>query len=109
MLLLRLVAGVPVVADGIKALLSRPGLPTPWMHILELAGGTLLFLGLWTPIGGALQALAQGWCALRHGALDISPLIAAAIGVSLIMLGPGAWSVDARLYGRKRIPIIPGK
>jgi hypothetical protein len=25
------------------------------------------------------------------------------IGLSLVMLGPGSWSIDARLYGRKRI------
>jgi hypothetical protein len=27
------------------------------------------------------------------------------LGVTLAMLGPGAWSVDARLFGRKRIQI----
>jgi uncharacterized membrane protein YphA (DoxX/SURF4 family) len=32
-------------------------------------------------------------------------LLLAALGVSLVMLGPGAWSVDARLFGRKRIDI----
>jgi hypothetical protein len=29
----------------------------------------------------------------------------AALGVSLVMPGPGAWSVDARLFGRKQIDI----
>jgi putative oxidoreductase len=27
------------------------------------------------------------------------------LGAALAMLGPGAWSVDARLFGRKRIRI----
>jgi putative oxidoreductase len=27
------------------------------------------------------------------------------MGAALAMLGPGAWSVDARLFGRKRIHI----
>jgi hypothetical protein len=27
------------------------------------------------------------------------------IGLSLAMLGPGAWSIDARLFGRKRIDV----
>jgi hypothetical protein len=29
----------------------------------------------------------------------------ALIGMSLVMLGPGSWSIDARLYGRKRIDL----
>jgi uncharacterized membrane protein YphA (DoxX/SURF4 family) len=29
----------------------------------------------------------------------------AAIAASMAMLGPGAWSIDARLFGRKRIDI----
>jgi DNA-binding NarL/FixJ family response regulator len=32
-------------------------------------------------------------------------LLVGALGVALAMLGPGAWSVDARLFGRKRIQI----
>jgi hypothetical protein len=27
------------------------------------------------------------------------------LGISLAMLGPGAWSVDALLFGRKRITV----
>jgi len=29
----------------------------------------------------------------------------AALGAALAMVGPGAWSIDARLFGRKRIDI----
>lgn len=32
-------------------------------------------------------------------------MLLALIGVSLVMLGPGAWSIDARVYGRKRIDL----
>jgi putative oxidoreductase len=32
-------------------------------------------------------------------------LIEALLGAVLAMVGPGAWSIDARLYGRKRIEI----
>jgi len=77
--------------DGGKALLSGLSQPTAWVRVLELAGGASLLLGLWTPIGGVLLALSQAWLAFGRGAFDIAPLIAAAIAVSLIMLGPGAW------------------
>ena len=107
LLLLRMAAGLPAVADGFTALAGGIGSPTQWLHVLELAAGSLLFLGLWTPVGGALQAAALGSLAVRHGGLDTSSLISMAVGVSLAMLGPGAWSIDARLYGRKRID-VPG-
>jgi len=101
-------AGLPAITDGSRAVAGGLDSPAVWLHVLELAGGTLLLLGLWTPLGGALLAAALGLLAFRHGPANTSPLIIAAIGVSLTMLGPGAWSIDARLYGRKRID-IPGK
>jgi uncharacterized membrane protein YphA (DoxX/SURF4 family) len=33
------------------------------------------------------------------------PLMLAALGAILAMVGPGAWSIDARLFGRKHIDI----
>jgi putative oxidoreductase len=30
-------------------------------------------------------------------------LVLATLGASLAMIGPGAWSVDARLFGRRQI------
>jgi putative oxidoreductase len=105
LLLLRMVVGVPVVVDCSTALLTQPGSAGLWRHAVGLAGSSLLLVGFWTPIGGALQALAQGYLGFGTGGVDASRLITAAIGISLIMLGPGAWSVDARLYGRKRIEV----
>ena len=69
-------------------------------------GGIFLFIGLWTPITGVLVAVAQFWIVL----LLHSPgqehtwthICLAVMSVSVAMLGPGAWSVDARLYGRRR-------
>lgn len=103
LLLLRLIGAGPVVVGGITALLSQSASPAPWLHIIGAAGGSLLLMGFWTPFGGALQALAQGGLAFWNGDVDAAALICAGIAASLVMLGPGAWSVDARLYGRKRI------
>jgi hypothetical protein len=106
LLLLRMVVGVPVVIECSSALLTQPGSAGLWWLAVGLAGSSLLLVGFWTPVGGALQALVQGYLGFRSGGVDASRLIAAAIGISLIMLGPGAWSVDARLYGRKRIEVL---
>lgn len=109
LLLLRIVAGVSVLVDCSTALLGEPtSLGVSMLHAIGLVGGSLLLVGFWTPVGGALEALAQGYLALRSGGVDAAHLIAGAIGISLIMLGPGAWSVDAHLYGRKRI-VVPHK
>jgi len=34
-------------------------------------------------------------------------LMLATAGAALAMLGPGLWSVDARLYGWKRLEVTP--
>ena len=103
LLLLRLVAGI--------ALLGQTLMPLPSLHSVQsvifpgfaIAVGVLLLLGLWTPIAGILSALLEvrnvfsncdnPWIYILLGALDIA----------LAMIGPGAWSVDARLFGWKRI------
>ena len=63
----------------------------------------LIWIGLWTPLaavaGTAIQIIA---IAFGHQ-FNSSLVVLAAVGLSLAMLGPGAWSFDARLYGRKRI------
>jgi uncharacterized membrane protein YphA (DoxX/SURF4 family) len=74
----------------------------------SLAGavaGILLLAGLWTPIAGAVIAFDQLWIVFQQPANPRTHILLAALGVSLAMLGPGAWSVDARLFGRKRLDI----
>jgi putative oxidoreductase len=63
----------------------------------------LIWIGLWTPLAAVTGAAIQiGVIILGHG-FDLSQLIIAAVGLSLALLGPGAWSLDARLFGRKRL------
>jgi putative oxidoreductase len=69
-----------------------------------LVGGVimLLWIGLWTPIA-AVTAAAIQVAILSLAQFNSAAMITAAVGVALAMLGPGAWSLDARLFGRKRI------
>jgi hypothetical protein len=70
-----------------------------------LVGGVvvLLWIGLWTPIAAVTEAAIQiGTMSLAHQ-YNSSSIVTAAVGFALAMLGPGAWSLDARLFGRKRI------
>jgi hypothetical protein len=71
--------------------------------MIGAAAGVLLLIGFWTPLAGTLIAVVQTWNVFI---LSTNPLISvtlAILGATLAMLGPGAWSVDARLFGRKHI------
>jgi putative oxidoreductase len=67
--------------------------------------GLLVGVGLWTPVAGVLSAVAAGWFAYSVPGREPFWLLEAALGIALALLGPGAWSVDARLFGWKRVDI----
>jgi putative oxidoreductase len=72
-------------------------------QIIGAGAALLLMLGLWSPIAGAVIALLETWTAFSHVGNPWIPILLAALGASLAMIGPGAWSLDARLFGRKHI------
>ena len=104
LLVLRLAAAIPLIGGGV-AVRDAPQLGFHAMYCATIGVGILLLAGLWTPVAGALQAIIEVWIFFSRGDGANVHLLLAALGVSLVMLGPGAWSVDARLFGRKRIDI----
>ena len=107
LLLLRLAAGAPLVVSGISLAWGTPNGPTAALLVAAGAVGALIVAGFWTPLAGAAQAAFELWLAFSGGVFDGDPALRSIIGVSLVMLGPGYWSVDAQLYGRKRIDLGP--
>jgi len=74
-------------------------------HMIAGGAGILLLLGLWTPFSGMLIAVVEIWSAFSSaGSTGISIMLATS-GASLAMIGPGAWSIDACLFGRKHFEI----
>jgi uncharacterized membrane protein YphA (DoxX/SURF4 family) len=70
-------------------------------QLIGLLAGILLLAGLWTPIVGGLIAGLGLWAIVTGtGDLWIS-IILVTLGGTIAMIGPGAWSLDARLFGRK--------
>lgn len=104
LLLMRLVAGIAFVMQGVSALLSRPPLAGALFQAVSIGFGTLLVAGLWTPIVGTLVAVEALWNVFSSE----HPwrwIMLATLGAALVLIGPGAWSVDARLFGWKRLEI----
>ena len=103
LLLMRLVAGSALVMRASVMLWNDPPI-TKTITSAFLAGcGILLIPGLWTPIAGALIALVETWQIMTISGDHWVPLLLGTIGGALAMLGPGLWSVDARLFGWKRV------
>jgi putative oxidoreductase len=79
--------------------------PSLGLQMTAAASGLFLLLGLWTPIAGMALAVAELALLISHWSDPRLCIVLAALGASLAMIGPGAWSLDARLFGRKEIRI----
>ena len=109
-MLLRVGAAIPLVYFGFA---GTAGGAEQSIHVvlclIAAAAGLLLLLGLWTPAAGIAVAIVELWIALSPLVAQLSDpwlhLLLAVLATALAMLGPGAWSVDARLFGRKRFDI----
>jgi uncharacterized membrane protein YphA (DoxX/SURF4 family) len=110
LLLNRLCLGVTLICFGIASLSAKPSEPIIFAQdLLVILGGIFLLAGLWTPVIGTLVALDEIWIALSlHSPRREDSwihIVLAILAVSMTMLGPGAWSIDARLFGRKKFDI----
>ena len=70
-------------------------------QVIGAVAGLLLIAGFWTPLAGVVAGCAEAWVAFSSPAHMCNPAGLAVLAVTLALIGPGEWSVDARLYGRK--------
>ena len=98
-----MLTGAALVHFGIAYLRTAPQVAPVAPQIIGAGAGALLLVGLWTPLVGALIAIVELWVAFSHSGDPWNPIMLAVLGASLAMVGPGAWSIDARLFGRKHI------
>ncbi len=93
------------MANGLAKLQSGPPIQLIVSSIFAIAVGIFLLAGLWTPVVGSLTAVLGIWNVISRPDDPWACIFFATIGAGLALLGPGAWSVDARLFGWKRIDV----
>jgi putative oxidoreductase len=102
---MRVVVGIILIDRGVARLWSAPSVQLTGLLALAIGAGLLLLAGLWTPVAGTLVVAINVWkIFLIPGNLWFYILLGT-LGAALAMIGPGAWSIDARLFGRKHIDI----
>lgn len=116
LLLLRVALGVTLIIQGSAYFMELQGLHAASLGIavVMLAGGIALVIGFITPLASAAAfftsaGIALSWLPSPGSNLFRGSLLsidAIAIALSAIFLGPGAFSIDARLFGRRKV-IIP--
>jgi len=114
LVLLRAAIGLAAVdGAGVYLAAHMDAALSVWMvAIVAIASGLLLIVGFLTPIAGA----AVGLCILTvHFVHLVNPfesrryaLLTLVADVAIVLLGPGALSADARLFGRREIVIARG-
>src|SRR5262252_6562009 len=102
LLLQRILTSILLIRFGIIELTGTSFSPSMVPQIVGACAGILLLVGLWTPVVGTLIALIELWAAANVSNPWI-PIVLATLGGTVAMIGPGAWSIDARLFGRKHI------
>jgi hypothetical protein len=117
LLLLRLAVGIAAIfqAGACLAVSSHAAFGTSLAGLMAMVSGVALLVGFLTPLASGLVtlgaiAMALSWFPLSVPAnfgTQSSASTIAVVAASIILLGPGSLSFDARLFGRREIIIPP--
>ena len=109
LLVLRVVLGIALIWRAVGRLSGDPSTHMTGLSVLGIGAALLLLMGLWTPVAATLVAAVQVWKICWKFGDPWIYILLGTIAVAVAMLGPGFWSVDARLYGWKRIDLTNPK
>jgi len=102
---MRIVASVALLNQALDRLRSGGLNESAALAAGTATAGIFLLAGLWTPVAGALVAVIELWNAFSQPGDPWTYILLASISAALALLGPGAWSIDARIFGWKRIDL----
>ena len=77
-----------------------------WIVVLLLASAGCLLFGFVTPVAAGLIGLTSLGLAVWTTPYPFQELEVLVLAVVIALLGPGAFSIDARMFGRREI-LIP--
>jgi uncharacterized membrane protein YphA (DoxX/SURF4 family) len=112
---MRLAVALSAIVQGISTWIESPAQILSWaVGSLEILVGTALLIGFLTPIAGASASLGNlaigiSWFLTSGDSAQdktVAALYLVVLSITITLLGPGAFSLDARLFGRREI-IIP--
>jgi uncharacterized membrane protein YphA (DoxX/SURF4 family) len=104
LLLLRITSGSWLLASSGAVLASgtyREGI----VSLIGVVPGLLQIIGLWTPIAAVAAILTESWVLLVSGDRLEGGVLLILLNAAIAMLGPGCWSIDSVLFGRRRLDL----
>jgi putative oxidoreductase len=108
LLLLRLAVGSSLILERIPETWVIPQSLGFEVRIVVVCVGISLLSGLWTPVMGGVAAVIELLITFSPAGGSVTHILLVILCISLALLGPGAWSIDAHIFGRKRIDIKVG-
>ena len=102
---MRLAAASAALVCGIPGVRTAQAMGIAALEGAAVISGILLLAGLWTPVSGCLIGAFALWSLISGSGDPWRNILLASVGVALAMIGPGVWSLDARLFGWRRIDV----
>ena len=103
LLLQRLATATVLICQAVNCVSGETTCAVVVPQAVAAVAGAFLLVGLWTPLAGSVVAAAGGWIVWSSAGDPKTFVILAVMGATLAMIGPGAWSIDARMFGRRHI------
>ena len=97
LLVQRVLTSTILLYFGVTHALEAGSLGLSTASVVAAVAGVFLLLGFWTPVAGITIAIVEVWICLGWSGASLTSIILAGLGGTVAMIGPGMWSIDAKL------------